>query len=311
MDITQQTSPSMAVGVATSSANVGLDVANVTPNVVNLAQNATGLAQNVADLARNPTAPAQHATDLALNTTGLALNVTDVALNVTGVVQNATGLAQNAAATGLGQDITGLAENVVGLAWRGAAYLYNSSALETQLSQCMAEYQQAQYLEKSSVSGSTIWKTTPAFHKAKFLLKIYKDVERYIEDRAITDAELDGLKWQATMTIYENRNLPNIIGRLSACCISANVRDVTKTDMEQRFNTVSFARIGNVALSNAFAMEGEMRKRRQRAGLPREPRLVPILGRLLSLMPLCGIYEISLSDISMIIALLPLKVVKH
>jgi len=46
-----------------------------------------------------------------------------------------------------------------------------------------------------------------------------------------------------------------------------------------------------------------MRNRRQKAGLPLERRLVPILGRLLSLMPLCGIYEISLSDISMIIAL--------
>lgn len=234
MDITHQTSQSMAVGVATSSAKVGIDLAiNATPNVAHLAQ------------------------------------------------------------------------NVVGLAWKGGAYLYNASGLDKKLAQCMVEYQQAKYLETSSavsVSKSTIWKTTPAFHEAKFLLKIYKDIERYIEDQAITDAELNGLNWQATVTIYENRNLPNIISRLSQCCISARVRDVTKTDMERRFNIVSFARIGNVVLSNAFAMEGERRKRRQQAGLSQEHRVVPILGRLLSLMPLCGIYEISLSDISMIIA---------
>ena len=294
MDNTKQ-----AVNVATSSAKIGLDVANVTPNVVDLAQNATGLAQNVAHLAQNTTGLGRKVTGLAQDATGLALTTTDLALNVTGIAQNATGLAQNA--TGLGQDVTGLAQNVVGLAWKGVSYLYNSSGLDEKLAQCMVEYQQAQYLEKSS-AGSTIWKTTPAFREAKFLLKIFKDVERYIEDQAITDAELDGLNWRATVTIHEKRNLPNIISRLSQCCTSARVRDVTKTDMEQRFNSVSFARIGNIVLSHAFAMEGEMRNRRQKAGLPRERRLVPILGRLLSLMPLCGIYEISLSDISMIIA---------
>ena len=305
MDITQQTSHGMAVGIATSSANVGLDVANVIPNPVGLAQSTTGLAQNVANLARDPTVSAQNATNLALDTTAVALNATNVALTAAALAQNAPGLAQTATATGVGQDIVGLTQNVVGLAWKGVAYLYNTAGLDTHLAQCMAEYQQEQYLEKSasaSFSNSTIWKTTPAFHKEKFLLKIYKDVEQYIEDQAITDAELDGLNWQAIVTIYEDRNLPSIISRLSTCCISAKVRDITKTDMVQRFNIVSDARIGNVVLSNAFAMEREMRMRRQRAGLPRERHVVPILGRLLSLMPLCGIYEITLSDISMIIA---------
>ncbi len=246
------TSESMVIGVPTSSAKIGIDLANITPNAVDVAQNAAGLAQNVADLAHTTTGLAQNATGLAQNATDLALNATGVALTVTDVAQ-----------IGLGQDVAGLAQNVAGLAWRGAAYLYNSSGLEQKLAQCMAEYQQAQYLEKSStasVPNSAVWRTTPAFQQAEFLLKSYKDIERYIKDQAITDAELGSLNWQAAVTIYEKRSLPNILNRLSRCCISAGVRDVTKTDMDQRFNTVSFARIGNVVLSNAYAMEGRNAK---------------------------------------------------
>jgi hypothetical protein len=208
-------------------------------------------------------------------------------------------------ATNATPNVSHLARDVVGLALKGGIYLYNTSGLDKKLAQCMAEYQDAKYLETSSAASepkSKIWKTTPAFREAKFLLKIYKDIEQYIEDQAINDAELERLQWQATVTVYENKPLPNIIGRLSQCCISAGVRDVTRTDMEQRFNVVSFARIGHVALSNAFSMEGERRQRRQQAGLPQDHHVVPILGRLLSLMPLCGISEISLSDISMIVA---------
>ena len=248
----------------------------------------------------------------------------DIAKNAPGAVRNLVGLelpdgsvgsvVEESIWTGLGMagdiatnqvlsggDFIHLGIDVAALALKGGIHLYRKHGLKKQLAQCLRDYRNERYLdvnENAAEPNATTWTTTQTFHDARFLFQVYKDIEQYVRDQNITEAELDTLGWRADVTIYASKKLPNMIQRLSQCCISSGVPDITKTDIEKRFNNVSFTHIGLIALTNAFIAEGERQKMREQAGLPDDHRLVPVLGRTLSLVAMCGIHEINLSDIS-------------
>ncbi|KIX06869.1 uncharacterized protein Z518_04845 [Rhinocladiella mackenziei CBS 650.93] len=92
----------------------------------------------------------------------------------------------------------------------------------------------------------------------------------------------------------------NIMQGLSRSCVRYGIHDPVKTDAEQRFNVIGSAQMGYIALHNAFIAEG------QRRGNGLQPHVVPVLGRVLALVAACGIFEISLPEISPILGKAPM-----
>lgn len=168
-----------------------------------------------------------------------------------------------------------------------------------ELRHCLDEYTACRYLHVSYLGGTErTYTPTYEFYSAGFLFKVYKDIEQYVQDEGISNAELDSLGWQRDVTIYTTRRLPDIVQRLSQCCTIAGVRDVTQTELEQQFSAINFSQVGEVALKNAFLAEEVRKKRLGSAGLPDGSIPLPVFGRILSLVALCGISEICVADIS-------------
>ena len=199
-----------------------------------------------------------------------------------------------------GGDIAGLVVDFVMLAGSVGELMYHNSCMKKQLALCLAEYGAAGYLDmqRDSVEPRfSKWTVTPKFHKENFLLKVYKDIARYVHQQGITTAELDVLEWKAGITIHAQKSLPHVTKQLSEFCNSVGMRDITKTDLNKRLNNVSFGKIGSISFTNACIVEGERRKRRERDDLPPDPRVIPVLGRVLALVAICGIREINVADI--------------
>ena len=182
------------------------------------------------------------------------------------------------------------------LAWKAGAYLNHRSTIQSQLTTCLQEYREKGYLTKITTPGdnkATVWQTTPVFRDAKMVLDIYPDIKQYLHDHAFTEAEMKKIGIYSDVSLYaDSKELNDLNHRLSACCLRAGVKDITKTDAEKRFASVSFMQVGAIALQNAFIAEGERRERGD------NPVVVPILGRILSIAAICGLSEIALSEIS-------------
>jgi hypothetical protein len=195
-------------------------------------------------------------------------------------------------------DITGasmikLVADVGVLAWKAGAYLHHRSTVQSQLAACLKEYCDVGYLETVGKDKATIWRTTPAFQDAKMVLGIYPDIKHYLNEQAFTEAEMRALGIYSDVSLYaDSKKLSDIGHRLSASCLHAGVKDITKTDAEKRIVNVSFVHMGAIALQNAFIAEGERRERGDKAAV------VPVLARVLGIAAMCGLTEITLSEIS-------------
>ena len=199
-----------------------------------------------------------------------------------------------------GGDIAGLVIDFVFLAGHVGELMYHNSCVKKQLALCLAEYGAAGYLQmyRDPVDHrNSKWTMTPKFHQENFLLKMHKDIARYVHEQGITTAELDVLGWQKDVTIYAHKHMPHVTKQLSEFCSSIGAHDITKTDLNKRLQNVSFGKIGTIAFTNACIVEGERRKQRERDGLPPDPQVIPVLGRVLALASICGIREINVADI--------------
>jgi len=251
-------------------------------------------------------------TDLAKQTTNMtskefAKDLAKQATNVTPVTKEfAKDLAKQTtkivlmAATGAADPTAAVraAIDVGALAWRAGTYIYHKNTVQKQLDVCLEEYREAGYLAAVSATDDanyTSWSTTMKFQEAKMVLQIYPDIAQYVKEGAFTQEELKSLGLESTVTIYaeDTKSMGgDLIDRLSACCVRAGVKDMTKTDAIQRMANVSAMRIGAITLQNAFLAEGERREKGATAAV------VPVLGRVLGIAAMCGIAEITLSEIS-------------
>lgn len=126
-------------------------------------------------------------------------------------------------------------------------------------------------------------------------LKVYPDIESFVVTLNYTPEELCQLGFKSTVTIHAGKDATKKLGgitpRLSASCIKHGIKDYTKTDAEKRLASVSFIRMGSMALQNAFIAEGYRRGR----GVKASP--IPVLSRVLAIAMMCGIYDITTADI--------------
>ena len=111
---------------------------------------------------------------------------------------------------------------------------------------------------------------------------------------------MKSLGFNSEVTLHAEKKLGNISQRLSLCCQKAGVKDITKTDAEKRIARLSFVHMGAIALQNAFIAEGQRRERGE------APAVVPVLERVISLVGMCGITEITLGDITTILGKAPI-----
>ena len=196
------------------------------------------------------------------------------------------------------KDATTLTVDVSSLLWTAGAYADHRQPVQERLAVCLQEYEASGYLSKQETHldpKATAWITTSAFLDMHFLFKIYPDIAQYVVEQKLSMNHLQSVGVLSNVTIYiSSKRLPfNITQRLSNSCIKFGIRDPTKTDAEKRFNVLSFAQVGHIALQNAFIAEGQRRKRRS------QPQVVPVLGRILALISVCGIGEVTLSEIRM------------
>ncbi|KAJ9499427.1 hypothetical protein H2202_005010 [Exophiala xenobiotica] len=193
-----------------------------------------------------------------------------------------------------------------GMIYHVGATLAHRSSFKKTLPACISEYCEAGLLEvcNDTEGASLRYQTTEAYKESLMSLNVYPDIKSFIATFNYTAEELCQLGFESTVTIHMGKDaikkLGGITPRLSASCVKHGIKDYTKTDAEKRLASVSFIRMGSMALQNAFVAEGDRRTR----GVKASP--IPVLSRVLAIAMMCGIHDITTDDIVTILGKSPI-----
>lgn len=130
---------------------------------------------------------------------------------------------------------------------------YHVAGMKKHLEEHLSQYEKVGNLEKHEVAPDekeTTWTTTPAFHQANFLFLYIKNIQQYVEDNRITEAELEELGSSANIKIHRKKDFRDPITQLWWCCRATGVRNVTESDIAAHFDQLPFGKIAKYICEN-------------------------------------------------------------